>query len=160
MRHDHVEQLQHHRGDAAEVPRAERAVEDVLHLGGLDHEGLRLGVDLLFVRREHDVHASAPQLVAVGLEGARIALEILLRPELQAVDENAHHRTRGLGLGDAYQVDVPFVQIAHGGHEHVVGLALEPLAQCRDGRDYVHVIRQPARDRPLRSAARTRRRGA
>jgi hypothetical protein len=124
MRHDHVEQLQHHRGDAAEVPRAERAVEDVLQIGGLDHVGLRLGVDLLFVRREHHVYAGVPEFVAVGLKGARIALEIFLRRELQAVDENAHHRTRGLGFGDAYQFDMPLVQVAHGGHEDVVGLAL------------------------------------
>jgi hypothetical protein len=136
--HHQVEELEHHRRDAPEMPGAVRALQDVLEVRGLDHEGLPLGIDFLLVRLEHDVHAGGLEPRAVSLERARIAVEVLARAELQAVDEDADHRARRARLGDVDQLDVAVVQVAHGRHEHVVRHALQARAQVGGGVDDVH----------------------
>ena len=69
------------------------------------------------------------QAPGVGFQRPRVTVEVLARPELQPVHEDAHHRARRARLGDADQPDVPVVQVAHGGHEHVVRLALQELTE-------------------------------
>jgi hypothetical protein len=86
-------------GDAAEMAGAEFAIEHILDARRLDNVFLRLRVEIGFGRGEQDIDAGGSQLVAVGLEGARIFVEILVRAELQAIDENARRppcrRARG-----------------------------------------------------------------
>jgi hypothetical protein len=54
------------------------------------------------------------------LEGARVFLEILVRRELQRIDEDAgDHKALAL-TRDSHQRQVTFVQIAHGRHENDV----------------------------------------
>ncbi|MNC85149.1 hypothetical protein D3C83_07330 [compost metagenome] len=123
------------------MPRPVRALQDVLKIGGLDHESLALGVDLLLVRNEQHVHARRLQARAVGVERSGVAVEILARAELQAVHEYAHHGAGRARLGDVDQLDVAVVQVAHGGHEHVVGLALQALPERGSRMNNVHRIR-------------------
>ena len=59
---------------------------------GMHLAGLGLGVERLFVGREQHVAAGRAQLVAVAVPGARIGVEVLVRQELQAVDEDAGDR--------------------------------------------------------------------
>jgi hypothetical protein len=83
----------------------------------IDAEFLRLRIQVFFGRREQHVHAFLFQLVDVGLEGARILVEILVRAELQAVDEDrGDHRVAVLAR-QAHQRQVALVQIAHGRDE-------------------------------------------
>ncbi len=51
--------------------------------------GLGLGVQRPLVGREQHVAAGRLQLLAVAVPGARIGVEVLVRQELQAVDEDA-----------------------------------------------------------------------
>ena len=120
------------------MPGPDRAVEHVLDIRRLDHEGLRLRVDLALVGDEHDVGASLTALVAVGLQRARIAVEVFPRAELQPVHEDAHHRAGRARLGQAHQLYVSLVQIAHRRHEHIVRFALQPLAQRVYRMNHVH----------------------
>ncbi len=87
-----------------------------------------------------DVHAHVFHHFRIGLQGARIALEILLRPELDPVDEYADDGARRAMLRQAHQLDVARVEIAHGRDEDVVGLALQPLAQIPHRSDDVHRV--------------------
>ena len=120
------------------MPGPERAFENVLEVGRLDHESLRLRVDLRLGGGEHDVHAHVFHHFRIGVQGARVALEIFLRPELDPVDEYADDGARRAMLREAHQLDVARVEIAHGRDEDVVGLALQPLAQIPHRSDDVH----------------------
>jgi len=110
----------------------------VLEVRRLHHEGLRLRVDLALGRREHHVHAHVFHHFSIGLQGARVALEILFRPELDPVDEYADDGARRAMLRQPHQLDVARVQIAHGRDEDVVRLALQPLAQIPHRSEDVH----------------------
>jgi len=113
-------------------------LEDVLQIGRLDDKSLRFGIDLALVRHEYDIDAHGAQAFGIGREGPGITIEILTRPELQSIDEDAHDGARGARLRDAYQLDVAFVQVAHRGHEDVVRLAPEPLAKGSDRMYEIH----------------------
>src|SRR5712675_633287 len=99
---------------------------------------LRLRVDFVLGRREHDVAAGGGEKLAIALESARIRGEILVRCELQAVDEYAgDHEVAALARG-AYQRQVTRMQVAHGRHQHPRVLGLESRAQFSDRLDYLH----------------------
>ena len=106
--------------------------------GRLHLEGLRLGVELRLVRREHEVAADAAQHLAVVLERARIGVEIFVRRELQPVHEDARDDRSAALLGELDEREVARVQVAHGGHEGGVGGACEGQAQFGDGVDDAH----------------------
>ena len=84
---------------------------------GLQLEGLGFRVEIALARREDDVAARGLQLGAIGLPGAGVAVEVLVREELQAVHKNAGDQHVAQRPGLAHQGDVAVVQIAHGGHE-------------------------------------------
>ena len=64
---------------------AEFAIKNILDGGRLNRVFLRFRVKIGLGRREQYVDAGGGQLVAVGLESARVLVEILVRPELQAI---------------------------------------------------------------------------
>ena len=112
---------------------AEFAVEDVLDGRRFDRVFLRLRVEIGLGRREQDVDAGGCQLVAVGLEGARVFVEILVRAELQAIDEDRGDHGVAVGARLFHQADVTGVQVAHGRHENDAAASLERRAQVGDG---------------------------
>jgi hypothetical protein len=65
---------------------------------------------------------------------------------LQAVHEDAHYSAGGARLGNVDELDVPVVQVAHRGHEHVVGHALQARAQVGGGMYDIHGCRLGTRD--------------
>src|SRR5690606_39706659 len=75
--------------------------------------GVQLGLD----GREHEVHALLGAEREVGVEGARVAVEVLAGPELERVDEDGgDHRVRDLA-GFAQVRAVALVQRPHGGDD-------------------------------------------
>jgi len=129
------EQLHDHGADAGEEAGAELAFQDVGQgRVGLDLEGLRLGVQVAFARCEDDVAACGLQPGAIGVPGARVAVEILVRQELQAVHEDAGDQHVAQRPGLAHEGDVAVVQVAHGGHEgRAAGAGGQGCAQFGDG---------------------------
>ena len=121
---------------------AEFAVEDVLDARRFDEVFLRLGVEVGFGRREQDVDAGGNELVAVGLEGARVLVEILVRAELQAIDED--RRDHGVTVLAClfHQADVAGVQVAHGRHENDAATVGQRAAQVGDAGMDLHDLRQ------------------
>jgi len=76
------------------------------------------------------------QLGAIGLEGARVLVEVLAGAELQAIDENAGDHGPAVLAGLGHEGNVALVQVAHGGHEHHLGFAGKGGAQVVDpGKD-------------------------
>ncbi|MCY1541823.1 hypothetical protein D9M68_775260 [compost metagenome] len=113
-----LEQLHHHGADSDEETGSEMPFQDVGQLGRrLDLVALGVGIQLLFGGREHHVATGLLQPGAVGLQGARIGVEIFVGRKLQAVDEDAGHRHITQRLGRANQIQMALVQIAHGGHK-------------------------------------------
>ena len=81
------------------MPRTEFAAQFVLKVGRFDVETLLdIGIQLFFVGREHDGYAFVGKFVGVLLQGARVFVEILTLPELQAVDEYADNNVVGAFL--------------------------------------------------------------
>jgi hypothetical protein len=68
-------------------------------------------------RRKEDVHASTLCQLRVFLEGTWVALEVLTGPELQRIDEDAHHHQISATLRFVNQGQMALVQRAHGRHE-------------------------------------------
>ena len=60
---------------------------------------------------------STVQQAAIVIESARVALEILARLELQAVDEDARHHRTAMAAREAGEREVPVMEVAHGRHE-------------------------------------------
>jgi hypothetical protein len=113
-----AEQLHHHRADALEEARAELAFQDVAQvIRRLHAVFLRLRVHVRLGRREQHVHAFALQLLDVVLQRARVFVEVLVRAELQAVDEDRRHHRVAMLARQAHQRQVAFVQVAHGRDE-------------------------------------------
>ena len=65
------------------------------------------------------------QLLDVGLEGARVLVEVFVRPELQAVHEDGGGHPGGAVAGDVHEGGVACMQVAHGRDEDDRILALE-----------------------------------
>jgi hypothetical protein len=112
------------------VRRAKHALEPLRHTLDVDVRLKARRVHRLGRWRVHDVDAARLAQREIGVEGARIAREVLARPELQRVDEDAddaERRTAPLCLVDQGQVAI--VQGAHGGHEaHALPFASDALA--------------------------------
>ena len=76
-----------------------------------------LAVHLAHFRSEQQIGAEGGKPGRVRRLVAGIGLQILVRPELGGVDEQAHAGASRPGQGQAHQRQVPFVQGAHGGHK-------------------------------------------
>jgi hypothetical protein len=134
-------ELHHHRAHAHEEPGTEVPLEDVGDLRiGVHLEGLRLGVQVVLARREQHVAAGGLQLGAVGVPGARVAVEVLVRQELQPVHEDAGDGDVAQPRGLAHEREVAVVQVAHGGHEGGAPAPGKGGAQVGDGMGDVHGV--------------------
>ena len=78
---------------------------------------LRRRIHLLLLRHEQNIDAFAPQALAIGFERARITVEVLVRPELQPVDEDAGDNRVAVLARDAHKLQMALVQIAHRRYE-------------------------------------------
>ena len=126
---DDVEQFADDSSDTAEMTGAEFAAQFVLEVGRLDVETLfDIGIQLFFVRREHDGYAFVGEFVGVLLQGARVFVEILALSELQAVDEYADDDVVGAFFGFANEGEMAFVQIAHSRHKGNAACIFAPFA--------------------------------
>ena len=124
-----IKQLGHYGGHAHKMPRTKFSAEYVRQAGNR-HLGCFLQVmriNVFYRRRKQHVHAQGLQLLRIVLQGARIAFEISTRRKLHWVNEyaHAHFITTGLGLLD--QLQMTFVQIAHGGNKRQTLLTGFPL---------------------------------
>src|SRR5690606_15621610 len=113
----------------------ELALENAAQVTGrLDLETLRFRVHLAFTRSKQNVDvALALKLLDVGLQGARIAVEVLVGAELQPVDEDAGHDGAAMLARQFHQSQMPRMQVAHGGHERDMQLTAQLVAQLFDG---------------------------
>ena len=103
----------------------------------MDLHCLRLGIQIGFVGRKQHVTTFGFELGAIGLKGTRVAVEIFVRQELQTIDKNAGHRAVAVLAGQPNELEVPRVQIAHGGNEG---------GACRGGQSLPQGLRRSADD--------------
>src|SRR5690606_7613307 len=78
------------------------------------------------------------ELGSIGFQRTGIAVKVLMRQKLQAVDKDAGHGGIAVLAGMAYQGQMPFVQIAHGRHKGRAATVRQGLAQVFDGVNDVH----------------------
>ena len=104
-----------------EEPGPELPFEDLPGRPRIDPDQLLLRVHLPDGRREDEVHALGIADGQVRVQGPRVLVEVLVRPELKRVHEDRDRdrasRARQLARA-AQQRAVPVVQRAHGGHEN------------------------------------------
>ena len=74
-------------------------------------------IQLIGLRREQEVHAARFRQSRVAVAVARIAREVLVRTELQRIDEQAHDDAAGALARAIDQREMPFVERAHRRHE-------------------------------------------
>ena len=117
-----VQQLEHHGQHAAEEPGAELALEPLPGRARVDgHLRRAAGVHLGRRGREDQVRPLAGADGQVLVQGPGVAVEILVRPELERVDEDRddHAAPRpGQRARRAQQPRVAVVQGAHGRRQH------------------------------------------
>ena len=109
--------------------------------GGVNFEGLRLGVQVFFTRRKQHIAASRCQPLGVSVKGARVTVKVLMRGKLQAVHKNAGHHHIAQRFGLLHQRNVAVMQVAHGGHKGRFLKAVECFSQFSDGVNNVHESR-------------------
>ncbi len=133
------QQLQHHSAHADEEAGAEVAFQDVCQLGRRVHlEALGLGIHLGLFGGKDQVATGGFQLLAVGIQRARIGVKVFVRCKLQAVHKDGGHGHIAQRLGLAHQRQMPCMQVAHGGDDGGVAVGVEFLAQLGDGVDDFH----------------------
>src|SRR3954447_5521763 len=124
-----VQQLADDRQDAVEVAWAVFALEPVAQRSrGDPHLGLTIRVDDVRGRGEDNVDLLARAEREVGVEGARIAVEVLPRRELQGVEEDRDDHGVAACARGPDQLTVPFVQRTHGHDDR--DLALQGITQA------------------------------
>src|SRR6185503_15014592 len=99
---------------AVEEAGTEAALEVLADRSRVDPHGLRLRIEHGLVRREQVFDALSLEQLAIALEGARVALEVLARQELQAIHENGHRDARRVLACDSSELQMSLVEIAHG----------------------------------------------
>ncbi len=106
---------------------------------------LAFRVDLADTGRKQQVTTRCHQLLLIGSQSARVAVEIFVGTELQRVDEDTGHHGIGLPACCFHQFDVALMQIAHGGHQRnfLAGQScrFQGCAQIRNGVDGFHITR-------------------
>jgi hypothetical protein len=105
------------RRDAAEVAGPVAATQLLGQALDLDPGAVPRRVDLLGRRGEDDVTAGAPELRDVALEVAGVAVEVLVRPELRRVHEDADDHSIGGDPRLPHEREVPLVKRPHRRHE-------------------------------------------
>ena len=105
------------RATPRKVTRAVRAAQAGGELGQVDHGGGGTRVNLPGGGSKEQGRAFPLEEGAVALEVARVAREVLARPELGGVDEDAGPHLVGELPPTSHQGQVAFVESAHGWHE-------------------------------------------
>src|SRR5438128_3501053 len=125
--HD-VEELANDRRHPTKVARPRRTAEHILQLVDLD-VGMKIrGIHSLGRRREDQVDTLATTDVQIGLQGARVAAEVLPRTKLRGIDEDRHDDETALRTGGADQAGMAGMQRAHGGYETQLEVTVSSLA--------------------------------
>ena len=62
-----------------------------------------------------------------------VAVEILAGTKLQRVHKDARHHAVAMLARETHQIEMPFMQIAHGWHKSDAGLAAQACAQVGGG---------------------------
>ena len=123
-----VEELCHHGRDSDKVPWTRCSIEPRGYRtwidGSLSLQPVCARIHLVGRRGKEKRNAFALQLLAVVVEGARIPGQVLVRPELKRVDEDARRRDDAVlapRLSD--QRKMPGMERSHGGNkaEGIVG---------------------------------------
>jgi len=84
-----LEKLQHHGTHGCEEARPKLTLEDIgQRCGRHDLVDLSLGIELGLIGREDEVAACAGEQLSIASQGARVAVEVLMRQELQTVDKS------------------------------------------------------------------------
>ena len=115
------------------MPGAVDAAEQVAQHGHLDAGGLPEAprVELRDPGRPDQCRTRRLEETEVRLRGPGIGVQVLARPELQRVDEDAHDDETGELAGPFHERPMPRVEVTHRGHE---GDPLPGLAGLGDGR--------------------------
>src|SRR5207248_762785 len=74
-------------------------------------------IHLVLTRREQDIDAAPLELRPIGIQRARIAIEVFVRPELKSIDEDAGDDAIPMAARNVDERQVTRVQIAHRGNE-------------------------------------------
>ena len=134
---------------APRVPGAERAAENVREPGHVDDGAADAarGVHLFDGRVKKRIDAIFAQQAGIVVRRTRIRAEILGRPELHRVDEDAGDDAPAMQVRSRHEARMSHVQVAHGGYERDA-LAREPpardgCAELRDPRDCLHRSENP-----------------
>ncbi len=112
-----VEQLRHHRQHAAEMARPRAAFPTLRGLTRHDPDFRARWVHGVDQRREQQVDPASRGQAPVARQIARILGEVVVRPELERVDEDAEHDRVRPTARFIHQREMPLVEIAHGGHQ-------------------------------------------
>ncbi len=140
-----VEQFQHHRRHAIEMAGAAHSAQHAVQPGHGNFRGKTLRIHFAHGRRPQQIDAGFAQQRAVLHQLARIGVEILVRAELQRIDEDRHRHAIGHATRLAHQHEVPVVQRAHRRHQRQgFSPAFERgqrACQIRTGRDSLHGAR-------------------
>ena len=108
------------------MARAGLAVETIADALGLDDRAGAFGIHFRGFRSEEEIDVFGFEQSAVGVEGARISREILVRRELRGIDEDGRDDGVAGSPGGADQGKMAGVQRAHGGNQsHAACLGAE-----------------------------------
>ena len=138
VRLDQVEELQDDGTYAMEESRARRAFELFGERRRDDPVDLGRRIHFLLLRCEQDVDTQTLQCFEIGFERTRIAVEVLVRPELEPVDEDAGDHRVAVLARDAHELQVPIVQIAHRWHERDFASVGKSCVKLGSGGDDIH----------------------
>src|SRR5690606_15414726 len=131
---DDVEQFGDDGEHAVEVAGSAGPFEEVADgPGGQSHDGVTVGVELVDGRGEDD--DAVGECGAVGVDVARVLVEVFAVTELERVDEDRYHDGVGDAGGAAHEGEVAVVQGAHGGDEGDGARILHPRPHGADGLD-------------------------
>ena len=124
------------------VGRARPSIE-CAQLVDRDGRERRLGVHLFDGRREHVMHTKRLAQTQIAFQVAGIVGQILVRTELQRVDEDRHRHDVAARRCLAHQRQVPVVEVAHR-RDHAdpstrPAFAIEGVAERRDRFVHIHV---------------------
>src|SRR5690606_2586264 len=89
-----------------------------------------VGVHLVDAGGEHQMRTGIQQPALVLGQGPRVAVQVLVRSELQGIDEDAHDHVVGTLPRHLHQGQVSIMQIAHGRHQADTLVFLTGAAQC------------------------------
>ena len=140
LRLHHVEQLQHDRGDTAEMARPEAALQLVGDGGRVDREYLLLRVHLCLVRMEQDLERHPP---STSRSPPRTVRGYFSKSSPWAnwsrftkIVVTTHGAWR---CASRDQPQVPVVDVTHRGNAGHPRLPFRRLAQFFDGPDHIHM---------------------